>query len=102
ASRSPNEGFRFLSSYREFEGTLAPDFIPDAGVATTRIRTLYKKIDEEERHREKKEKQPQEKSWVADWPTLLYQLAIIVLGGAFVFVAMRLLIRWIFSAPIAP
>jgi hypothetical protein len=54
ASKSPNEGFRALACFREFESAFLARVAKTAvDRKTTGFRTLYKKIDEEDRERQR-------------------------------------------------
>jgi serine/threonine-protein kinase len=91
ASRTLTGGYRSLSRFRQFEALLASRTTKNAiDRQTSRIRSLYKQIDEQDQKR-------QEESAAGDgaeWAALLYRLAVIGIGGAFVFVGLRLLLQW--------
>ncbi|MBI2808290.1 MAG: serine/threonine protein kinase [Planctomycetes bacterium] len=57
ASHSPNDGFRTLGTYKEFQGVaLSKTAKKAADKNTVRYRGLYKKLEEEDRAREEKER----------------------------------------------
>jgi len=63
ASRQTTEGFRALATYKEFQGSaLSKASKQAADVQGARYRTLMRKIEEEDKHREEKSKSQERKS----------------------------------------
>ena len=60
ASHDPKIGFRALATYKEFQGAASSQLTKKtADKNTARYRGLYKKIEEEDRQREQKERASQ-------------------------------------------
>jgi serine/threonine-protein kinase len=93
ASHTLTGGYRLLAHYREFEHLLAGRASKEsADRQTTKYRAIYQKLEEEQRQRGSSSGETPD-HW--DWATLLYRLAAIAIGGAFVLVVIRLIVRWI-------
>jgi serine/threonine-protein kinase len=79
ASRRAREGFRALATYREFEhlalGRVSKSI---ADKQTVRYRSLYKKIEDQERERD--EKKEQENTTSAYWMGIVLKYSPIVIG----------------------
>jgi serine/threonine-protein kinase len=91
ASRHPSEGFRALATYREFESAVLGRLSKKAADENTvRYRNLYKKIEEQERRRER----PIERniSTTSYWLGIGFKVGGIVLG-----VGLLLFLLWYFG-----
>src|SRR5262249_13127581 len=95
ASRSAKGGFRALACYREFEpGFLSRVAKTGADRKTTEFRTLYKKIDEEDRQRQQewyRANPPQYRPFT--WLVLAYWLA----SRSVLVLFLYLVLRWLVS-----
>jgi eukaryotic-like serine/threonine-protein kinase len=89
-SHSPDDGFRAVATYKEFQGSAASNLSKQsADKNTARYRGLYKKIEEADRQREEKERADKEtdKGMSANtryWMSLVFMVLPIVLGLIFV------------------
>jgi serine/threonine-protein kinase len=103
ASRHPKEGFRALAYYREFEAVFLSRIAKgEVDRKTSGFRALYKKLDEEDRQRQRERMQVtlrrEPGTWT--WPALVYWFAsrglllcLLLLGCRFLF-----LLGWRFVA----
>jgi serine/threonine protein kinase len=94
ASRSAQEGFRALGTYREFaQAVLGQASRSGADQKTQRYRSLYKKIEEQERQREEEKKGSEPGNYVY-WMGLALKFGLPAAGivGAILF------LRWLVSA----
>jgi len=87
ASRDPKEGFRALATYKEFEHVVLGRLSKTAADQNTvRYRNLYKKIEEQDRKRERGlEAKPT--STFSYWLPIFFRVAAVCAGvGLFAFV----------------
>ena len=96
ASRTPQGGYRALACYREFEPSLSSRATKaELDQKTTKYRDLYKKIDDEDRQRQREQLAA---AIIPDWPLFLYKLAMIGVGGGIIYLASQWFLRWLMSA----
>jgi len=91
-SRQPREGFRALATYKEFEhAALARVAKSAADEKTVRYRSLYKKIEEQERRRREPPAKKTDPN-VTYWIGILFKVAGIAVGVGLLF-----LLLWYFG-----
>lgn len=92
-ARNRQDDFRALASYREFESVfLARVAKPAADQRTSGFRSLYKKLDEEDRQRQQESFRSSFQRAAFTWPILLYWIASRGLALLLFYLVLRLLI----------
>jgi tRNA A-37 threonylcarbamoyl transferase component Bud32 len=93
ASREAGKGFRALGTYREFASAVLPQVARSgADRQTVRYRSLYKKIEEQERQRQAEEEEPEQGNYVY-WMELALKFGLPIVG----IVIIILFLRWLVS-----
>jgi serine/threonine-protein kinase len=100
ASRNLKDGFRALACFREFEpGFLSRVAKTAVDRKTTKFRTLYKKLEQEdcERQRERFRQNPPQLQKAVTWPLIVYWFASRAVLVYVAFVLLRFLITGIWT-----
>ncbi len=102
ASHSPNDGFRALATYKEFQGTALSQMQKKAADKhSAKYRGIYKKIEQEDRQREKDERADHKEDSAVQANTRYWAglaLTVLPIGlGVGLIVVIFLLIRWMFQ-----
>jgi serine/threonine-protein kinase len=94
ASRSPKEGYRSLATYREFAAQVLGRVAKSgADQQTARYRSLYQKIEKQEREREEAEQQKKNASNTRYWLGIALRLGGVGLGVVLLYLLVRLVIQ---------
>jgi serine/threonine-protein kinase len=100
ASRNPRDGFRALATYKEFESAAASRLTRSSmDQVATKFRDRYAEIDAEDRRRQQEKFRTESRSSRGgELAFRLYKLALIGVGGAIVYVILRMAINWLIGA----
>jgi serine/threonine protein kinase len=101
ASHDPKEGFRSLATYKEFQGTALSKLSKKAADKhTARYRGIYKKIEEEDRHREEKEREAKKDETAVSantryWGSIALTVVPIAVGVIVIIVGLILIAKFL-------
>jgi serine/threonine-protein kinase len=96
ASRTLNGGYRDVGTYREFQAIVVGRVARDtADRRTASFRSLYEKIDAEEKKRKKRRWIRDFVSGLTGWVAVLFWLGVLVIGAGLIFLIVRYGLHWL-------